>query len=70
MVNITKQAELTTDNINKHLFNQVITSQIYDGNNEMKANIATASCLYIDTNMFQTLVKLLVDTGLPYFILS
>ena len=68
MVNITKQAELTTDNINRHIFNPVITSQIYDDNNEMKADIAAASCLYIE--MFQTLVELLVDTGLPYSILS
>ena len=69
-VNIAKQAEVTNDGINKHLFNPVITSQIYDDNNEMKADIAAASCLYIDTEIFQTLVKLLVDTGLPYSILS
>ena len=70
LVNITKEAEVTTDDINKHLFNLVITSQIYDDNNEMKADIAAASCSYIDTEMFQTLVKLLVDTCLPYSIIS
>ena len=56
--------------MNKHLFNPLITSQIYDGHNEIKLDIAAASCLYIVTEILQTHVKLLVDTGLPYYILS
>ena len=70
MVSITNQAEINTEDISKHLFNPVITSQIYDDNNEIKADIAAASCLYIDTEILQTHVKLLVDTGSPYSILS
>ena len=52
------------------LYSPVITSQIYDENHEIKADIAATSCLYVEAELLQTDLKLLVDTGSPYSILS
>ena len=55
-----KQDNTVNESIHEHLLNPV----------EMKADIAATSCLYIVSEMFDTNVKLLVDTGSPYSILS
>ena len=58
--------------IHKQIINPVTvsTGQINDDTNKIKTGIAEASCLYVDTEMFETNVMLLVDTGSPYSILS
>ena len=47
----------------------VLTSQIHD-NNEINTNLKAASCLYLNATIFQTPLKLLLDTGSPDSILS
>ena len=42
-----KQVNTVNESIHEHLLNPVVTSQIYDDNSEMKADIAATSCLYI-----------------------
>lgn len=40
------------------LYSPVITSQIYDENHEIKADIAATSCLYVEAELLQTDLKL------------
>ena len=40
------------------LYSPVITSQIYDKNHEIKADIAATSCLYVEAELLQTDIKL------------
>ena len=48
---------------------RVLTSQIID-DNEVYTNLKAASCLYLNATIFQTPLKILLDTGSPYSILS
>ena len=58
--------------IHKQIINQVTVSigQINDDTNKITTGIAEASCLYVDAEIFERNVMLLVDTGSPYSILS
>ena len=58
--------------IHKQIINPVTvsTGQINDNTNKIKTGIAEVSCLYVDTEMFETKIMPLVDTGSPYSILS
>ena len=69
---IGKAGNILDLDIHKQIINPVTVSTglINDDSNTTKTGIAEASCLYIDTEMFETNVMLLVDTGSPYSILS
>ena len=67
-----KAGNILDRDIHKQIINPltVSTGQTNDDTNTTKIGIAEASCLYVDTEMFETNVMLLVDTGSPYSILS
>ena len=60
----------TAKTSNEQLLNPIITNSIYDKENDIKAEIANASCLYLQAEIFKSDYKLLIDTGSPYSILS
>ena len=64
----TEMSEFKTQN--RQVLQPIITSQIHEDGCEVTSKMATASCLYLNTDIFQSELKLLLDTGSPYSILS
>ena len=64
----TEMSESNTKN--RQVLQPIITSQILEDGCEVTSKMATASCLYLNTDIFQSELKLLLDTGSPYSILS
>ncbi|MEW8092744.1 MAG: reverse transcriptase domain-containing protein [Candidatus Thiodiazotropha endolucinida] len=64
----TEMSESKTQN--RQVLQPIITSQIHEDGCEVTSKLATASCLYLNTDIFQSELKLLLDTGSPYSILS
>ena len=59
----TEMSESKTQN--KQVLQPIITSQIHEDGCEVTSKMATASCLYLNTDIFQSELKLLLDTGSP-----
>ena len=54
----------------EEILQPIITNQIYPDIAETQVNVTPASCLYLNTTIFTSQLKLLLDTGSPYSILS
>ena len=63
----TEMSESNTQN--RQMLQTIITSQIHKDSCEVTSEMATASCLYLNTDIFQSELKLLLNTGSPYSIL-
>ncbi|MBV2113416.1 MAG: hypothetical protein KUF82_20885, partial [Candidatus Thiodiazotropha sp. (ex Ctena orbiculata)] len=58
------------DKFDKQSETQAVTNNINESETEVKVNLGTNSCLYLQTEMFDMQSKFLLDTGSPYSILS
>ena len=59
-----------TDISEEEILQPILTNQIYTDISETQTNVTRASCLYLNAAIFTSQLKLLLDTGSPYSILS